>query len=605
MNMHVRLSSWAGLILLASCSTRPPEEVPIEKPDSGTINGDVPINPMDRPVTVCLPGRTYCSGSMSYQCNAEGQVINETQCTGAMSTCVENVGCRACVPNMTRCDPMNPQRLQTCRADGSGFDSGATCNANNGETCNAGRCVSRCDESAVGRSYLGCDYWPTVTSNSQLDTQFQFAVVLSNPQSYPVHASITGGALTAPREIDLMPGAIQTEVLPWVLELSQGNPAIPGCRANENCRGNTPGRSALRRRGAYHVHTNGPIAAYQFNPLTFSRQSNTFFSYTNDASLLLPQGVLTQRYTVSTWPNWTPTGATITLGGFVTIVAVTGESTQVVVRPTAQVTPGEGVPAIPAGGVGMFSLQPGDAVQLVSTGVGDLTGTTIEANLPVAVFVGHDCTNVPNARPACDHLEEQLFPNETWGRDYAVTSLRDRGTNNPSVIRIVSQLDNNTLTFTPPVQPSQTLRAGQMLEFATTQHFRVTGTRAFLVAQYMVGQGPAMVGVEGAGDPAMVFEVPVQQYRTQYDFYVPDTYPSNFLNVVAPTGTVLTMDNQPLRGSMEALGGFTVYTLPIQAGPHRIRSGASQQFGIKVYGIARYTSYMYPGGLDLNILPPG
>lgn len=63
MNMRVRLSSWAGLILLAGCSTRPPEEVPIEKPDGG--NGDVPINPMDRPVSVCLPGRTYCSGAMS------------------------------------------------------------------------------------------------------------------------------------------------------------------------------------------------------------------------------------------------------------------------------------------------------------------------------------------------------------------------------------------------------------------------------------------------------------------------------------------------------------------------------------------------------------
>jgi len=253
----------------------------------------------------------------------------------------------------------------------------------------------------------------------------------------------------------------------------------------------------------------------------------------------------------------------------------------------------------------MFSLQPGDAVQLGSTGVGDLTGTTIESNLPVAVFVGHDCTNVPNARPACDHLEEQLFPNETWGRDYAVTSLRDRGTNNPSVIRIVSQLDGNTLTFTPPVQPSQTLRAGQMLEFAATQHFRVTGTRAFLVAQYMIGQGPAMAGVEGAGDPAMVLEVPVQQFRDRYDFYVPSTYPSNFFNVVAPTGSALTLDDMPLRGSSEMLGEFTIYTLPIAAGAHRLRSGAGQGIGLKVYGIARYTSYMYPGGLDLQIITPG
>jgi hypothetical protein len=57
---------------------------------------------------------------------------------------------------------------------------------------------------------------------------------------------------------------------------------------------------------------------------------------------------------------------------------------------------------------------------------------------------------------------------------------------------------------------------------------------------------------------------------------------------------------------MEALGGFNVLTLPVTAGAHRLRSGAGQGVGIKVYGIAPYTSYMYPGGLDLQLIsPPG
>ena len=29
------------------------------------------------------------------------------------------------------------------------------------------------------------------------------------------------------------------------------------------------------------------------------------------------------------------------------------------------------------------------------------------------------------------------------------------------------------------------------------------------------------------------------------------------------------------------------------------------RFGLKVYGIAQYTSYMYPGGLDLALITPG
>jgi hypothetical protein len=117
----------------------------------------------------------------------------------------------------------------------------------------------------------------------------------------------------------------------------------------------------------------------------------------------------------------------------------------------------------------------------------------------------------------------------------------------------------------------------------------------------MVGQGSD----PGAGDPAMVFEVPVQQYRTSYDFYVPSTYPQNFINIVTPMNSVLTMDDVPVRGSMQSVSGYTIFSLPIASGPHRIRAMADTPFGIKVYGIAEYTSYMYPGGLDLRIITPG
>ena len=107
----------------------------------------------------------------------------------------------------------------------------------------------------------------------------------------------------------------------------------------------------------------------------------------------------------------------------------------------------------------------------------------------------------------------------------------------------------------------------------------------------MEGQGAGSRTV--TGDPAMVYEVPAQQFRDRYDLLVPATY------------TQITMDDQPVRGSMELLSGYAVYTLPIEAGSHRMRSDGTAGFGIKVYGIASYTSYTYPGGLDLQLLPPG
>jgi hypothetical protein len=222
----------------------------------------------------------------------------------------------------------------------------------------------------------------------------------------------------------------------------------------------------------------------------------------------------------------------------------------------------------------------------------------------VAVFVGHDCTNVPPNRPACDHLEEQLFPNEAWGRDYVVSALRDRGTDEASVIRVVSQQAGNSITFDPPsTHPPVTLNAGQLLEFATTSDFHITGTRAFLVTQYMIGQGDPSVTT--GGDPATSQEIPSQQFRNSYDFYVPQTYTSNFINIVTGTGSTLTMDRTPVRGSSTTVGNWTIYHLPINPGAHHIESAGQRPFGIKVYGIALYTSYMYPGGLDLQVITPG
>ena len=74
---------------------------------------------------------------------------------------------------------------------------------------------------------------------------------------------------------------------------------------------------------------------------------------------------------------------------------------------------------------------------------------------------------------------------------------------------------------------------------------------------------------------------------------LPPTYPQSFLNIVAPAGTP------------EVVSGHDVYTLPIAAGAHRLRSPTRVAFGIKVYGIAEYTSYMDPGGLDLQLITPG
>ncbi|MDB4927890.1 MAG: hypothetical protein JWM10_374 [Myxococcaceae bacterium] len=598
---HLRYAPIACALALG-CADEPR---PLTRPDAGAVAdvvSRIDATPADAP-SLCVAGTIYCDADTQYTCDEAGAVVDRRACAAPAPLCFPGRGCLACAPNSARCDPADPRRVQTCRADGSGYTEGPRCEAE-GETCNAGVCVDRCSDSALGNSYLGCDYWPTVTVNSGLNPVFQYAVVLTNPQTYPVRATITGGALAAPREVQLSPGQVETVILPWVYDLAFINPDC--IQVFKTCIPWSTVTSNLRRGGAYHVRSNGPITAYQFNPLTFSSAGR--FSYTNDASLLLPQGVLSQRYTVVTWPNfpYTPDGdppMTYYFGGFASVVAVTGETTTVTVRAASPLRAGPGVPAMRANETRTFQLQPGDVLQLVGADRGDITGTTIESSERVAVFVGHDCTNVPLDNTACDHLEEQLLPNETWGREYVVSGLRDRGATVASQVRLVSRVDGNALTFDPPsVHAPVTLGAGQVLDFATSQHFVVRGTGAFLPVQFMRGQGYDRTM---AGDPAMVQEVPVEQYRTSYDFTVPATYVANFINVVTPVGGALEMDGQALRGSSSEVAGFTVYTLPIAPGNHRLSSPGGQGIGLKVYGVAPYTSYMYPGGLDLRRITPG
>ena len=53
-----------------------------------------------------------------------------------------------------------------------------------------------CADSVSRNSYIGCDYWPTVTLNP-VWPQFDYAVAVSNPQTSDVTVTVTGGALTA------------------------------------------------------------------------------------------------------------------------------------------------------------------------------------------------------------------------------------------------------------------------------------------------------------------------------------------------------------------------------------------------------------------------
>lgn len=587
----------AALLGLAACGPTASTEA-----DAGGQADAAPDGP-------CAAGAVACDGNRLQTCQGGSWLTLQT-CPQA---CAPQLGCVECVPATTVCS--GKDRV-LCTVEGTPGSLVETCPS----ACQGGECVDLCQGAVASRSYIGCDYWPTVTMNSFLPlnkADFHFAVVVANAADTEAAITVQGGGLGAPVNETVAPQQVRTITLPWVPALRQQY--VKGAQ-NEG--------SALVPNGAYHLVSSQPVTVYQLNALEY--KLNNQFSTTNDASLLLPTHALADDEGKSTYlvmafgsqlTKLTLTGETNWAPGFFTVVA-TEDATQVDVAFTAYTVAGSGVTAAYGpGDTATFVLDAGGVLAIASANdpaatcsapdvnffsycafsAGyDLTGTEIVSDKPVAVFGGHDCANVPYNRMAGDHLEEQLFPVNAWGKHYVAT--RAVATNLDNLWRVLSGHDGNTITFEPAtVHAPVTLNKGEWVEFGTHEDFEATGTAAFMLAGYMFGQGNPLSSAPG--DPSMTLAVPVEQYRTDYRFLAPESYEQNYVSVVAKSGATVLLDGTPLSG-WAAVGssGYVALGQAISGGTHRITTDGTDGFGIQVYGVGNYTSYMVPGGLDMKVI---
>jgi len=480
-------------------------------------------------------------------------------------------------------------------ADAGGGDAGGGpcadyCDPVQGSYCDidTGRCAGPCTAEALGRSYVGCEYYPTVTGN-EVNASFDFGVAVANTADQPAQVTVDWGGLTAPRRFEVAPGEVHVEPLPWV-------PELKGCMSYDTieCSGIQRPASALAARGAYRLRADRPVTVYQFNPIDYRR--GDLYSYTNDASLLLPVTAMTESYLAVTWPYSPENSQSPSL----LAVTATRDDTTITILPTADTEPSATVARLHAGQPASYRLHQGDVLELY-TFAGDLSGTEILAEYPVQVLTGHFCTYVPTTMGYCDHLEESMFPLQTLATEYVVAApvVPALPAGKVRYLRIVATQDDTRLTYDPPQAAAAYLaRAGDVVEIADSgATFAIRGDKEILVAQFMEGE---TVG-GGTGDPAMALAVPTAQYRTHYLFHAPPSYETSYADVVAPAGAAVRLDGAVL-GGFQPVGasGFALARVALGAGVggnHTL--DADQPIGVSVYGYGQYTSYWYPGGLDL------
>lgn len=481
-----------------------------------------------------------------------------------------------------------------------------------------------CEQAAQVRSYIGCDFWPTVVGNNVWSI-FDYAVVVANAGDNPADVTVTRNGQTIASAI-VQPNALQKIYLPWVPEL-KGPDA-------DSCGQAVPISQTVRSpNGAYHLTSTRPVTVYQFNALEYAGQggpagknwsscpgnsicpifgiSYGCFSFTNDASLLLPTTALTGNYRVTGQAGW----PVANMGAYFAITGTkNGTTVTVKVSSTGQVVGGGGISSTAANGLTTFQINEGEVVEVVGTPDSDLSGSQIQASAPVQVIAGVPCIQSPLGVQACDHIEESVFPAETLGKHYFVTvPTGPNGDVVGHVVRLYGNVDGTALSYQgnkPPGAPS-TLNAGQVVTLGSpyvTGDFEITGDHEFGVGSFMLGAevvDPNALS-EGKGDPAQSLATAVEQYRHKYIFLSPDDYDVSYVDVIQPTGASITIDGMAPGGAVTPISsGFGIRRVklgPGNSGAHVLTADAP--VGIQVMGYGSYTSYHYPGGLNLDTIAP-
>ena len=278
----------------------------------------------------------------------------------------------------------------------------------------------------------------------------------------------------------------------------------------------------------------------------------------------------------------------------------------------------------------VYTLEPFQVLNILSDeDGGDLTGTKITSDKPIGVFSGHTAA-ISKDTCCADHLEQQMFPTNTWGTKYVATKSFPRS-QEQDYWRVLASKPGTQVTFDPPVMPLQNLGEGEYFEFATDQDFVIQSNQPVLVSQVLAssgeidpfgavqqcsgpgGQCPAghtcicQLGLtcycEPMGDPALILTAPVEQFREEYVFLSPNKYLEDYINIVAPVGAQVTLDGANISAaSFTVIGatGYMVARLKVADGVHSVKS--DMKVGVIAYGYDDDVSYGYTAGLNLQDL---
>ncbi|XP_077193125.1 IgGFc-binding protein-like isoform X2 [Paroedura picta] len=186
-----------------------------------------------------------------------------------------------------------------------------------------------------------------------------------------------------------------------------------------------------------------------------------------------------------------------------------------------------------------IALSPYQTVQLQSKG--DVSGTRIISQKPVAVYSGHTCVS---RHVSCDHVSEQLLPVSSWGTHFIVPSLPF-----DTEYDIVYVSTSQKTSVDAQIGAS---RSRRVLPAARAILYGIQGSTALSLSASS-GIQVTFFGDGGTHgnlhyDPFFMAIPPVSSYCQAYNIYGQDQF-ENYALIIAKSSETseITLDKQPLR----------------------------------------------------------
>ena len=353
-----------------------------------------------------------------------------------------------------------------------------------------------------------------------------------------------------------------------------------------------------------------------------------------DATLLLPADVLGKEYFVQTYPT---DGAATEF-----MVVATEANTKVTIVPSTT-TAGGHSPTNPIDitlGRGQTLLVKSAEKSATVPSI-DLSGSSICADKPIAVFNGNISTKIPDRDAySANHTFEQMIPQTMWGKEFYV-SLADGTKRN--MVQVTASVDGTRVTISYPNKADETVTLNrgqslsapiQLLQTAPSTadvvtHLKITATEPIICCHYLTcgGANQEDTGADlfDWGNPTNALIVPWMHRSKEMSFYAGqitnknDDTPSQqkyFVQIVtnAADKNNIKLDGTAVAGSLfkpftkDASKVYASIQLPnpdqtVPTAKHRLESTGGGFVGY-VYGMtSEARAYEYTLGFDPMTYP--